>query len=732
MPNTYESLSLRDLLDAREAYHWHLASKKNVVATAVGLYLIRNSEPWPSSDAPSESAARKRQKSPAKGKRTLKDSSVRPYSWPCVLVFVSSWLDQEKFGGQKGDYDPSEMVPRTLYLPDGRMVPVCVVESQVGAAPLAQTKEWNWPDSIMGGGFPIEVDVQGETKVASAGCLVSDGHLTYALTSRHVSGEAGTAVHSRLRGERREIGRASGRQLTRIPLTSLYEGFSGSQTLVNLDVGLIEIANVHDWTSQIYGIGKLGPMLDLSTRTMSLRLIDRQVRAFGAASGAMQGKIKAFFYRYQSVAGIDHVCDFLIEPTGDAPVSTRPGDSGTVWLLQDEKPTAPPRPLAIQWGGHVFQGEGQSGRFAYALATGLSNVCSRLEVDLLTGWNSGFAPYWGAVGHYSIASFATLLTRDIRLTELMSENLDRISFGLDDLNKADIDIGLDTSSFVPLANVPDLVWKSKRGSAENPTHYADVDELSADGSTLLQKCLENSENVNLEYWRAHYTANGHTKVRERGLLPFRIAQFFEAMVKFSTKGEVAEFVCAAGILSHYAGDACQPLHSSFLNDGYRDRPITTKIWQGKDVHSAYETLMIERHAEELVLSVRALLETGPKAAPGIMTAHDAAVETVALMNRSMLLIPPAELCDSYIAAGGKKTVAVADKLWDIWGEKTIGTMADGSMFLARLWESAWQVGNGDQIKKSKIAPILFAKLESLYLDKSFVPSLALDDLELTG
>ncbi len=40
----FHALNLRDLLDAREAYHVHLSHLDNVLATAVGLYRIRTSE----------------------------------------------------------------------------------------------------------------------------------------------------------------------------------------------------------------------------------------------------------------------------------------------------------------------------------------------------------------------------------------------------------------------------------------------------------------------------------------------------------------------------------------------------------------------------------------------------------------------------------------------------------------------------------------------------------------
>src|SRR3954469_978821 len=50
--NNYASLSVRDLLDARNQFHVHMLNKRNVVGTAVGLYLIRHSDPWPDAKNP--------------------------------------------------------------------------------------------------------------------------------------------------------------------------------------------------------------------------------------------------------------------------------------------------------------------------------------------------------------------------------------------------------------------------------------------------------------------------------------------------------------------------------------------------------------------------------------------------------------------------------------------------------------------------------------------------------
>jgi hypothetical protein len=45
-----------------------------------------------------------------------------------VLVFVDQWIAAEEFAKGRS-YEPDKMMPSTLYLPDGRRVPVCVIEA---------------------------------------------------------------------------------------------------------------------------------------------------------------------------------------------------------------------------------------------------------------------------------------------------------------------------------------------------------------------------------------------------------------------------------------------------------------------------------------------------------------------------------------------------------------------------------------------------------------------------
>src|SRR5262245_64974408 len=74
----FAALSTKDLLEARDQYHCNLIHKENVVGTAIGLYRIRKSDPWPTRDRTDSDEARSQEATP-KGERTLDNSEVRDY-----------------------------------------------------------------------------------------------------------------------------------------------------------------------------------------------------------------------------------------------------------------------------------------------------------------------------------------------------------------------------------------------------------------------------------------------------------------------------------------------------------------------------------------------------------------------------------------------------------------------------------------------------------------------------
>ena len=743
----YASLSTRDLLDARDQYHWHLVHKRNVIGTAIGLYHIRKSEEWPTQERSARAVAAARTVAAARSgtpsePRTFENSEVREYSWPCVLVLVHTWVDPTAFGtGPDAALPAEDMVPNTLYLPDGRTVPVCVIKVDTAVPDPSLLPAWTWPKSVIGGGFPLISSTQGVQHTASVGDLVTDGHSVYAVTSRHVAGPPGHPVSTILGGHLVEIGRSSHHQLTRRPFTDVYPDFPGRRTFLTLDAALVEVSDVNQWTSQVYGLPPAGELADLSEHNIGLKLINARVVAYGAASGQLRGRIAALFYRHRSIGGYDDVTDFLIAPDPDGP-SSQPGDSGTVWHLIEAGDTGPLlRPIALQWGGQGVLSADAGSAYNFALATGLTNVLRLLDVDLVVDFNTGPQPFWGKTGHYSLATFACGQVTEPGLRTLLTENVDRISFPAANLAPRDIDKATKDAKknhgFVPLADVADVIWKnlpsqvpggrdtSPRSGPEHPTHYADIDEPRPDDRQTLRglSMQDPDHNVTVPVWQSFYDGLGHHASAERGLLPFRVWQFFTAMIGALTRNDLVGYLCAAGLMAHYVGDACQSLHGSMLADGLPDGT-------GKGVHSAYETSMIDHHAAEIVAALPGRLqELAADPLPQVDTGQRAAAAVVALMDRTARAIDPASLVRIYAATRGGNSQAVTAKLWQAFSPATITILADGARTLAMIWESAWILGNGPgRFSGDALRAIDRDTLQALYENPDFVPSLDLDHI----
>jgi len=737
----FSALSLSDLLEARNAFHVHLMHKANVVGTAVGRYL------------------RRKKKVPKKEPRTLSNSEVQDISWPCVLVFVSEWVDDKNFGPGR-EAHAADFIPDAIYLPDGRQVPICVVHAPVDEkqpAPISWS-QLPFPELQISPGYTVVTDrVQGVDHVASMGCIVSDGHRWYALTSRHVAGHKGEELFTFQGKKKVRVGTSSGLQIAHLPFEKAYAGWSGKNLLVNVDVGLIDIDDIRDWSPSIYGIGRLGPLADLSIYNMSLSLIGRPVRAQGAGSGALSGQIAALFYRYKAVGGLEYVADFLIGSRDDTSLLTHPGDSGCVWVTESNEVEFDRAPIAIQWGGAVFSANAGASSMPFALASNLSTVCRELHVDLVRSTEIASFEYWGAVGHYTIGSFACDQVQDASLRTLMQANRRRISFDRADLSKKVNDVttthgveGVQAKRFVPLADVPDKVWKKIKGDKtpygrkgpENPNHYADID-LATAGQKSLDKLTPNASSLKTATWKAYYDAIAFKKISQRGCLPFRVWQIYKNMVAFVKAKDVASFVTAAGILAHYVGDACQPLHGSYLDDGdpFRNKDGTkaAKMLEHSQgyaagVHMAYEDYMLDDKVDKLLGKLGQSL--GAKHGMALIKGgQEAGYATIELMRRARATIKPMDIVNEYgklnfpAKTNADQQHKAATTLWNAFGTDTARVMADGCKTLAMLWDSAWKEGKGSEIAASALKEISASTLRDTYEPQSFLKSVSLDNIQ---
>lgn len=753
--NPYAALSLKDLLDARDQYHVHLMRHPNVVATAIGYYRIRKEDSRPGAASVVKGT----------GRRTLTNSEVRSNSWPAVLVLVEHWVDEKEFAKGK-TIDLDAIVPSTLYLPDGRRVPVCVIEAPRDIVSPAEPPAVRYPLNNIGGGNPVLVEVQRQEHVATVGCLATDGHRIYALTNRHVTGEAGQVIKSQLGGRPLRVGISSDRQVTRVLFSEVYPGWPGGDIYVNMDIGLIDVDDVSMWTAKVQGL-EIGPMVDLSAIDFPLSLIGRPVRGYGAASQWMLGELHGLFYRYKTRGGSEYVSDFFIGPRSKPDAhgraiefATRPGDSGTLWLLEptDQNKTMDVamgagsyRPLALQWGANrLFSAAGGVAQ-SYALATCLSTVCDRLDVDLIRNWNLDQPDTWGAVGHFAIASrVAGKLSRKVpKLTKLMTNNAPIISHDDDTILNSDFK-GMSDDAFVPMADVPDFFWKhGKQGASrhfEGPNHFADMDQKRPSDSVDLLALCEDPRNIDPDVWNNFYGTvedlldGGPITPEHRGLLPFRVWQIFDAMVKYAKAGKAPEFVCAAGVLTHYVGDSCQPLHISYLHDGDPNQATSRTVNHvrgkkagtsekvrealGVGMHSAYEDTMVNANRKKILEG----LDDTPKVDPKeyVSNGFEAAVKTVDLMRSTFKLLPPPDILQAFLEHGKSKK-GMAEDMWKAFGARTISAMQNGTHLLAVLWESAWVAGGGEENVDSTDA-LEEDQAMKICAPRDFLPSCSVDQI----
>jgi hypothetical protein len=711
----FSSLSIKDLLDAREAYHVHLAHFDSVYATAIGRYLIR--------DTDKNARNSKHHSSPQSlGPRTMFNSSVKDWSWPCILVFVKRWFKRSEL--TKHPDLASQIVPSLLYLPDGRVVPTCVVFVDPNKGEPAVVDPPLFKSDLVGGGFPVQTNSQGKIHRGSIGCLVTNGESVFALTNRHVVGEANREIFAGFKNTARRLGTSDALQLGKRPFRKVYPGWPGEHAVANLDAGLIRIDDVKGWTAQVYGVGQVGDVWDLNVGSFRLDIIDCPLIAFGATSGLMKGRVFALFYRYKTVGGVEYVSDFVIGPRDNVTaLNNYPGDSGTVWFEDD--PDAPVnaggarilRPVALEWGGQELLAPNGKVPLQFALGICMATLCRELDVELIGDWNAGHTEYWGEWGHVKIGSYATTQISDQlpKLAKMMSANSDNV--GLDDKTLQDLKPHKN-GTFSPLADVADLVWRFTRHTDEN-NHFADMDKPGKDGKTLLQLCAESSRNIDPKVWNDYYEGIGEDR---RGALPFRVWQIFDDMVEFAAQNKKLEFVCAAGIVAHYIGDACQPLHISQFHHG-----LDPKDKAHAKVHSIYETTMIGRHGKDLIKMIPAattsdVAEIVPGGKP---TGRDAAAAVVALMQRTVKRLPPMTIVDLFNTHMGAGQV---ETLWAKLKDPTAACMQDGAKTLARVWEAAWRAGSGED--RGQGGAFDQTSLRKLYENPGFLPAFPLQQLTL--
>lgn len=181
------------------------------------------------------------------------------------------------------------------------------------------------------------------------------------------------------------------------------------------------------------------------------------------------------------------------------------------------------------------------------------------------------------------------------------------------------------------------------------------------------------------------------------------------MVDAVRRRSLARYVAAAGILAHYVGDACQPLHVSHLHHGRPNHP-------GKDrVHAVYETNMLDRFRVELVDLVNDRLD-GLEITTSFRGGQNAADAIMQLMQFTIQTI---EVIEAFNAHEGRRRT---EHMWSVLKARTADCMAQGCLYLAEMWQSSWLEGGGPQIAMNRMNVQNKTTIKNLYLKKDWMES----------
>jgi hypothetical protein len=248
------------------------------------------------------------------------------------------------------------------------------------------------------------------------------------------------------------------------------------------------------------------------------------------------------------------------------------------------------------------------------------------------------------------------------------------------------------------------------------------------GKTLMDLFNANHNSVDPDVWLEFYASlGGSTKP---GALPFRVWQSFKVMVDALNDPhgpDVLTYVCAAGCMAHYVGDACQPLHVSRLHHGFPPLHSGTVPYE---VHSVYETDMLNEHAGDVVQGLKARIATwNHQLQASIPNGRGAAIRVVELMKKTITTIPPEKLVTAYNEEHSPG--ARLNRLWSDYGEKTMDCMFEGCRCMAEIWQSAWALGPTSlaQLPASKLVGLDRPQLSTLYRKSTFLPSVSLDNMK---
>lgn len=315
----------------------------------------------------------------------LKKRSGQPLSKePAIIVFVPQKINPKWISG-------SQLIPKELEGPDGLRCALDVVEggkAETGkdvppAVDELAERLRGWDDQVWAGSqiaHWVDQDM-GSYSIGTLGAFAKsqdNGDLGF-LTNQHVGIQLGQKLYHPVPWGT-HLGTTQ-RVIEYVEDEDWYGPLIDEpNTYVRVDCAFVRTApnfDNADINPQMMGVGKLGPVKNISLDDMSI--IGQKVLRVGRTTGLRRGTVAAFGYEFADQANVTAYTDLLIVGDDGVPFSTH-GDSGSLIVTDDNQLN----PIGLLWGGwqeKLRTGHAQE-NWTYGIA--LARVLNALEIDIIS------------------------------------------------------------------------------------------------------------------------------------------------------------------------------------------------------------------------------------------------------------------------------------------------------------------------------------------------------------
>jgi len=213
---------------------------------------------------------------------------------------------------------------------------------------------------------------------------------------------------------------------------------------------------------------------------------------------------------------------------------------------------------------------------------------------------------------------------------------------------------------------PDL----RRSDASEPDHFLDLDSFGAYPFPDLPR-------VEAEHLARHGAA-----ARERGRVPWKVAEVYAELVEALRQGRPEQALPLAAALGHYASDAHVPLHAATNYDGQSSGQ--------RGIHGRWESGIFERFQRQIEKRI------GPPRLRRIESPSDAVFD---VLLASYLRSTQALASDLASVSGADLAQTREDdrysdlyfsEMWEREGDSVLERVSGAIGLTASLWQSAWE------------------------------------------